>query len=138
MLGYRDSGMAGSAANADPRAFMNADLDEAAARLASIMRALRPQVVVTYDARRRLRPPDHKMAHRVTRRALELAAHDARPPPRRARVAGGWQVAKLYYTAFALEAVLRVNEQMRARGLEPPFGEDNPDFDIRQFTAPDE
>src|SRR5215210_225354 len=34
LLGYRDSGMAGTAANANPAAFANADLDEAGARVA--------------------------------------------------------------------------------------------------------
>src|SRR5690348_617658 len=46
LLGYRDSGMAGAAPNDNPRSFINADPDEAAERLAAILRALRPQVVV--------------------------------------------------------------------------------------------
>ncbi len=136
VLGYRDSGMAGWPSNADPRAFVNADLDAAAARLAAIVRTLRPQVVVTYDAGGGYGHPDHKMAHRVTLRALELAARDG------ASGAGGdetgWSVARLYYTAISLSALLRVNEQMAARGLEPPFRSDQPEMDIRQFAAPDE
>src|SRR5947199_339877 len=37
LLGYRDSGMAGTAANAHPNAFVNADLDAAADRLAALI-----------------------------------------------------------------------------------------------------
>ncbi len=48
MLGYRDSGMPDSEANARPEAFANAPLDEAVGRLVEIIRRERPQVVVTY------------------------------------------------------------------------------------------
>src|SRR5579875_3604797 len=47
-LGYRDSGMRDTEANANPDAFMNAPLDEAVGRLVAIMRETQPQVVVTY------------------------------------------------------------------------------------------
>ena len=54
---YRDSGMMGLPTNDHPRAFWRADLDEAAGHLLEIMREIRPQVDVTYDAERLLRPP---------------------------------------------------------------------------------
>ncbi len=130
-LGYRDSGMDGTPANANPHNFMNADPHEAAGRLAAIIRRLRPQVVVTYDERGGYGHPDHKMAHRITRLAIEQAAEPGDG-------GAGWRVCKLYYTVISLDAVLRVNELMRAQGLEPPFSEDNPDLDIRQFTVPEE
>src|SRR5436309_2397678 len=47
---WRDSGMMGMAANDDPRSFWQADLDEAAGALLEIVREVRPQVMVTYDA----------------------------------------------------------------------------------------
>src|SRR3954447_19889126 len=37
LLGYRDSGMPDTEANADPRAFANADLDEAVGRLVAVI-----------------------------------------------------------------------------------------------------
>ena len=49
MLGYRDSGMLGSAANDDPRCFHRADFDEAVGRLVAIVRRERPQVLLTYN-----------------------------------------------------------------------------------------
>src|SRR3546814_19862615 len=48
MLGYRDSGMPDSEANARPEAFANADFDEAVGRLVAEIRRTRPQVVITY------------------------------------------------------------------------------------------
>lgn len=130
-LGYRDSGMIGTPPNANPANFMNADADEAAERLATLLRAARPQVVATYDEQGGYGHPDHKMAHRVTHLAIARAAHDGPG-------GAGWTVSKLYYTAIPLSALLWINEQMRERGLAPVFAEDNPDFDIRQFAAPDD
>ncbi len=73
---YRDSGMMGLETNNDPRAFWQADLDEAAASLVEIMRELKPQVMITYDANGFYGHPDHIQAHRVAMRAAELAGVD--------------------------------------------------------------
>ncbi|MBO2454588.1 N-acetyl-1-D-myo-inositol-2-amino-2-deoxy-alpha-D-glucopyranoside deacetylase [Actinomadura barringtoniae] len=71
---WRDSGMMGAPTNEDPRSFWKADLDEAAGELVKVIREVRPQVIVTYDERGNYGHPDHIQAHRVTRRACELAA----------------------------------------------------------------
>src|SRR6202162_6496951 len=47
-LGYRDSGMVDTADNKDPRSFHQAPLEEAAAKLAAVIRDARPDLVVTY------------------------------------------------------------------------------------------
>src|SRR5258708_13331878 len=47
-LGYRDSGMVDTADNKDPRSFHQAPLEDAAAKLAVVIRDERPDVVVTY------------------------------------------------------------------------------------------
>ena len=70
---WRDSGMMGTPANDDPRCFWRADLDEAARALLGVIREVRPQVLVTYDANGFYGHPDHIQAHRVARRAVELA-----------------------------------------------------------------
>ncbi|MBB5871674.1 N-acetyl-1-D-myo-inositol-2-amino-2-deoxy-alpha-D-glucopyranoside deacetylase [Allocatelliglobosispora scoriae] len=74
---YRDSGMMGTPANEHARAFWGADVDEAAAHLVAIMREVKPQVMVTYDANGFYGHPDHIQAHRVAMRAAELAGEDA-------------------------------------------------------------
>jgi len=71
---WRDSGMMGTPANDEPGCFWRADVDEAARELLAIMTEVRPQVLVTYDARGFYGHPDHIQAHRVSWRAFELAS----------------------------------------------------------------
>jgi N-acetyl-1-D-myo-inositol-2-amino-2-deoxy-alpha-D-glucopyranoside deacetylase len=71
---YRDSGMAGSAAAAHPRAWAGADLAEAAASVRAVIDDLRPDVVVTYDHTGGYRHPDHVRTHEATCRAVATAA----------------------------------------------------------------
>jgi LmbE family N-acetylglucosaminyl deacetylase len=72
-LGYRDSGMMGTADNDDPRSFWRADVDDAAARLAAILRDEQADVVLVYDENGNYGHPDHVQVHRVGVRAAELA-----------------------------------------------------------------
>jgi len=74
---YRDSGMAGTASAERPDAFVRAELGEAAALVAAHIRALRPDVVVTYDERGGYEHPDHIRTHRVTMSALETLSQEA-------------------------------------------------------------
>ena len=68
-LGYRDSGMAGEPSNDDPASFWQADVDEAATRLAAIIDEERADVLVTYDENGGYGHPDHIQVHRVGVRA---------------------------------------------------------------------
>ena len=72
-LGYRDSGMAGEPTNDADGAFARADLDEAAARLAAILRDENADVLTVYDDHGGYGHPDHVQVHRVGVRAAELA-----------------------------------------------------------------
>ena len=71
---WRDSGMMGTAPNELPGCFWLADVDEAARELLAVIAEVRPQVLVSYDARGFYGHPDHIQAHRVSWRAFELAA----------------------------------------------------------------
>jgi N-acetyl-1-D-myo-inositol-2-amino-2-deoxy-alpha-D-glucopyranoside deacetylase len=96
---WRDSGMMGLATNDDPGCFWQADVAQAAAELARIIREVRPQVLVTYDANGFYGHPDHIQAHRVSRAAVRLAAGPGPIPGSAAGDARPWQVAKFYATA---------------------------------------
>jgi LmbE family N-acetylglucosaminyl deacetylase len=72
-LGYRDSGMAGEPTNDDPEAFWQADIDEAAARLARLLEEEQAHVLTVYDDHGNYGHPDHVQVHRVGVRAAELA-----------------------------------------------------------------
>jgi mycothiol conjugate amidase Mca len=116
-LGYRDSGMAGTADNDNPASFHQASFDEAVERVVTVVRAERPQVVVTYDERGGYGHPDHVRAHQVAVAAFEAAGDASRYP-----AAGpAWAPTKLYYNVFPRSAMQRFAERMREAGLEVPF-----------------
>lgn len=77
-LGYADSGMHGWESNQNPEAFMNADVDQAAAKLVQILDQEDADVLVGYDWHGNYGHPDHIMVHRVAARAAELAARRPR------------------------------------------------------------
>ena len=77
-LGFRDSGMTGWAENDDPRSLNQAEVDEAAERLARILDREDADVVVGYDYHGNYGHPDHIAVHRLTRRAAELASRRPR------------------------------------------------------------
>jgi LmbE family N-acetylglucosaminyl deacetylase len=72
-LGYEDSGMMGEPSNDNERCFWQADLDEAAERLAAILRDVAADVLTIYDDHGNYGHPDHIQVHRVGKRAAELA-----------------------------------------------------------------
>ncbi|MBW4030872.1 MAG: GlcNAc-PI de-N-acetylase [Acidobacteria bacterium] len=72
-LGFKDSGMVGWESNADPDAFMNADVESTAKLIADIIDQESATVIVTYDENGFYGHPDHVMANAVTRRAVQLS-----------------------------------------------------------------
>jgi len=72
-LGYTDSGMIGTATNDAPGCFWQADVEEAARRLAAILDDERAEVLTVYDDHGTYGHPDHVQVHRVGVRAAELA-----------------------------------------------------------------
>ncbi|MDV7240487.1 MULTISPECIES: PIG-L family deacetylase [Rhodococcus] len=73
MLHYADSGMAGTPENDNPAAFCNADVEEAAARLAAVLVEEAADVVTIYDPNGGYGHPDHVQVHHVGVRAAEMA-----------------------------------------------------------------
>jgi mycothiol S-conjugate amidase len=120
MLGYRDSGMPESEANARPEAFANAPLDEAVGRLVEIIRRERPQVVVTYgDDQEGYPHPDHLMVHDITMPAIDRAADPEWYP----EAGDPHQVAKVYWTSWSRARMVAMHEKFVELGLESPFDE---------------
>jgi mycothiol S-conjugate amidase len=118
MLGYRDSGMPDSEANANPDAFANAPLDEAVGRLVAIIRRTRPQVVLTYGDEQGGYPhPDHLRVHEVTQPAIERAADPAWYP----EAGEPWQVAKVYYSVWSKRRIELTHAKYLELGLESPY-----------------
>lgn len=120
---YRDSGMIGTPQNDHPRAFWRASVDSAAAELAEVVAEIRPQVVITYDPDGLYGHPDHIQAHRVTMRALELAAER-------------WRVSKVYWPSEP-RSLLATGIETFATSAENPFAGQR-DVDALPFVTPDE
>jgi len=99
-LGYRDSGMVDTADNKDPRSFHQARLDEAAGKLAVVIRDERPDVVVTYAEDGVYGHPDHIKAHHVTNAAFDILERE------------GWAPGKLYYTEIPRSMMEAFMKQM--------------------------
>jgi LmbE family N-acetylglucosaminyl deacetylase len=71
LLGYRDSGL--GEGSGGPGTFCAASVDEAAERLAGLLREEQADVLTTYDRNGGYGHPDHRMVHAVGHRAAQLA-----------------------------------------------------------------
>jgi N-acetyl-1-D-myo-inositol-2-amino-2-deoxy-alpha-D-glucopyranoside deacetylase len=144
---WRDSGMIGTPGNDDPRAFWQADVEEAATALAAVIREIRPQVVVTYDDDGFYGHPDHIQAHRVAWRAFQLAASPAVAIEAGAAGAsaagdGGpalppWQVAKFYASTTPQSILDAEVETLQATTLPDGFVQPASAADL-VYGVPDE
>jgi len=140
MLGYRDSGMPDTEANARADNFANAPLDEAVERFVKIIRAERPQVIITYHEDRNWYPhPDHIRVWEISGPAFDAAGDPDRFPD----AGEPWQPSKLYYVAWSMARVKALHAVYLDRGQESPFarwfeGENSmPDRDERFTTRID-
>ncbi len=125
-LGYRDSGMPDSEANAHPDCFAQADLDEAAGRLVAIVRRLRPHVIITYsDDQQGYRHPDHLRVHDVSVLAWERSGDPGWYP----EAGEPWTPLKLYYSTWSRARLSAHHEKFGELGLESPY-------DDRWFSRP--
>ncbi len=117
LLGYRDSGMPDSEANARSDAFVRVDEDEVVGRLVEIIRTERPQVVIGYDDHRHYQHPDHLRVHVTTIAAFEAAGNPERFPE-----AGPiWEPARLYAPKFSRAALSRMHDALVNMGEDSPF-----------------
>ena len=120
LLDYADSGMMGWATNDAPGAFWNTPVDEAAARLAELIRHYQPDVIVTYDENGFYGHPDHIQAHRITMAAVESAGVPA----------------KVYWTTVPKSRMEEFGRTMRELGVE--WDDPDPEHPEPEIGLPDE
>ena len=120
MLGYRDSGMPDSEENGHPGNFANAPQDEAVERLVRIIREERPQVIISYsDHQTGYLHPDHLRVNDITVPAFAAAGDpDAFPD-----AGEPWAPAKLYYSIWSHERMVRTHEKCLEVYGESPYKE---------------
>jgi LmbE family N-acetylglucosaminyl deacetylase len=114
-LGYVDSGMMGEPTNDAPYSFWSADVDEAANRLATILREEHADALVTYDDNGGYGHPDHIKVNRVGNRAGE--------------VAGVRTFEATMNRDRMIEGMTQHRDEMEAEGLEIP------EFDLEQAQS---
>lgn len=102
-LGYRDSGMAGTAENQNPRSLLQANPTEVIGKIVAVIREFRPQVVVTFDETGGYGHPDHIAAWQHTTSAFSAAADLAQYP----ELGPVHLVSKLYYSSFLPRSAIR-------------------------------
>ena len=137
LLGYRDSGMPDSEANAHPDAFANADLDQAVGRLVEIIRRECPQVILTYgDDQQGYPHPDHLRVHDISIPAFELAGDASYRP----ELGAPFTPLKMYYSVWARARIEATHAKFLELGLESPFSDEwftRPSQDDRVTTTID-
>lgn len=121
MLGYRDSGMAGSESNLHPACFHMADIDDSTERLVAIIRAERPQVILTYNDDQTGYPhPDHLRVHDISVLAFDRAGDAAWYP----NAGKPWKPSKMYYTLWSKQRIVAVSDAMVRKLGKSPFSDD--------------
>jgi LmbE family N-acetylglucosaminyl deacetylase len=113
-LNYRDSGMAGTAENNDPRAFINIPPEQVVAQLVQIIRQVKPHVVVTFEPFGGYGHPDHIAIHRHTVAAFHAAADASQFPG----LGESWQAERLFYTAIPRSFFVTMREKLAAMGAD--------------------
>ncbi len=127
LLGYADSGMMDWPTNDAPGAFWVTPVDEAAARLAELMRRYQPDVVVTYDENGFYGHPDHIQAHRITMAAVASIERSGQPGPSQ-------PPAKVYWTTAPRSGM----QELRRMMLELGADWDEPDDGTPEIGLPDD
>jgi N-acetyl-1-D-myo-inositol-2-amino-2-deoxy-alpha-D-glucopyranoside deacetylase/mycothiol S-conjugate amidase len=129
-LGFKDSGMMGSATSLDAACLWQAPQDVVTRRVVEVMRELRPQVVITFNKYGGYGHPDHIAIQRATTEAFTLAGDpayitDGRP---------AYAPQKLYYSNVPKRQIQLMMAIMRMRGINPRAVGKNKDIDVQAIV----
>ncbi len=129
-LGYRDSGMQGAAENSHPNALFQAPLVQVAERVTAIIRTIRPQVVLTFNAYGGYGHPNHIVCHKATLAAFEAASNPTLFPEQLTHGLTTWKPERLYFTSFPPTMTRMMLMSMRLLGKNPRRFGVNQDVDL--------
>lgn len=130
-LPFRDSGMAGTTENEDPRCLHQAPAEAVVGHLVHVIREVRPDLVFTWDPNGGYGHPDHIAIHTHTVEAFHAAGDALRYPAQGV----AWQPQRLLYSVIPRSVIRAWRDEMAARG------EDTSSFDSPEGQAmgwPDE
>jgi LmbE family N-acetylglucosaminyl deacetylase len=121
-LGYRDSGMAGTPDNEDPRSLVQVRAAEVIGKLVEVIRQFRPEVIITFDETGSYGHPDHIAIYRYTTSAFHAAADGVLYP----ELGPAHSVSKLYYTGLARRQILLMLDWLQEQNYQGPFKGQDP------------
>ena len=130
-LGYRDSGMPGSADNKHPDAQVAHPIDEVAGRVVKYIRELKPEVVLTFDPIGGYKHPDHIHIQQATTLAFEKA-NDASFHP---ETGAPFKPLALYYQVFPRGFLKWAVRLMPLFGRDPKKFGRNGDIDLTDLIV---
>jgi N-acetyl-1-D-myo-inositol-2-amino-2-deoxy-alpha-D-glucopyranoside deacetylase len=96
LYGYRDSGMAGTADNEHPNAYINVPIEDLVAQIVDTIRELKPHIVFTFDEGGGYGHPDHMHASKAAKQAYFAAGDPAYTGSEREP----WTPLRFYYHAY--------------------------------------
>jgi len=138
-LDYRDSGMAGTPENNDPRCLYRADRAKVIGEVVRIIRLVRPAVVITFEPNGGYGHPDHITIHQVTTAAFSAAGDPTQYPEHRAEGLSPWRPQRLYYTALPRRFFQAMAERLKAQGVDTSrFALGNRGQGLETWGMPDE
>lgn len=106
LLSYRDSGMAGTPENDDPRSLHRADRESVLADIVFQIRALRPHSVITFGPDGVYKHPDHVRIGEIATEAVVVAASGTDP-----FLGKSWPTHRLYHVAVAREDLVAMSQR---------------------------
>ncbi len=131
-LNYRDSGYINDPANDHPQAFINADTNEQIERVVTLIRQIRPHVMLTHDETGGYYHPDHIHCWKIGTAAFHAAADPDQYP----QAGEAHQCDRLYYTAVPKNRVQWIVRIMRLRRKDPTKIGKNKDIDLTRIGVP--
>ncbi len=113
-LGYRDSGMAGTAENDDPRAFCQQRADVVVRQLVEIIRRERPGAIITFDPSGGYGHPDHVAIHHHATAAVSAAGAVTYAPD----LGDPWRTPRTWWMVITRGAIREMREAMAEAGMD--------------------
>ena len=121
VLGYRDSGMAGTPANNLPEAFINVPQEEIVEILVREIRTFRPQVVLTFEPGGLYGHPDHIAICKHATKAFHTANDASIYPEQLIEGLEPFQPDRLYYSARPQGFRTSMALKLQAAGIDFPM-----------------
>ncbi|MBI3163536.1 MAG: PIG-L family deacetylase [Anaerolineales bacterium] len=132
-LGYRDSGMPGMEANQHPDAQINHPIEEVAGRVVKHIRAIKPDVVITFDPIGGYKHPDHIHIHKATVLAFANADDETFYPEH----GEGFKPQALYFQVFPRGFLRAMTRLMPLFGKDPTKWGRNGDINLKELAEVD-